>query len=198
MNIVKYLIAQSKNPEGDVGTFMLKMMDIAHENIINEAISPLVINGNNSILDIGCGSGLAIKLMVNKFNNSSITGMDISETCIRQSIKKNKEGIRKGKVKLILGDVEKIPFTNNSFDIVTAFQTHYYWFDFPKALLEIKRVLISGGIFVLSGEMSKMEYHMKEYKSSLEYEDLLKHIGFEHIQLHYKKGFMILYAQTTL
>lgn len=45
-----------------------------------------------------------------------------------------------------------MPFDDNSFDIVTAFETIYFWPDIEKCFGEVKRVLKPGGIFLIGME----------------------------------------------
>jgi ubiquinone/menaquinone biosynthesis C-methylase UbiE len=52
-----------------------------------------------------------------------------------------------GKVDIVQSDVTDLPYPNNYFDIITAFDTINFWTDFNKALFEIKRVLKEDGKF---------------------------------------------------
>ena len=40
------------------------------------------LEDGNEVLDVGCGSGRALNLMVRTFSNSSFTGYDFSEKAI--------------------------------------------------------------------------------------------------------------------
>ena len=44
-------------------------------------------------------------------------------------------------------------FQDDFFDLVTAFETYYFWTNFPDALKEIKRVLKPGGTLLLVNEL---------------------------------------------
>ncbi len=46
-------------------------------------------------------------------------------------------------------------FPDSYFDLMTAFETYYFWFDFRNGLMEIKRVLKPGGKLLLVNEMVK-------------------------------------------
>lgn len=48
-------------------------------------------NRANSILDIGCGSGIITLILAQRFENSKVTGVEISESCANQA-KSNVEG----------------------------------------------------------------------------------------------------------
>jgi ubiquinone/menaquinone biosynthesis C-methylase UbiE len=53
--------------------------------------------------------------------------------------------------------VSENPWPDNSFDIVTAFETVYFWPDFVHDLGEVRRVLKPGGIFFICNELNKPE-----------------------------------------
>ena len=53
---------------------------------------------------------------------------------------------------MLEGNVLSLPFDDDKFDIVTAFETVYFWPDIEKAFGEVKRVLKPGGIFLIGME----------------------------------------------
>ena len=57
-----------------------------------------------------------------------------------------------GKVEILEGNVESLPFNDDTFDIVTAFETVYFWPNIEKSFGEVKRVLKPGGIFMIGME----------------------------------------------
>ncbi len=102
----------------------------------------------NSILDIATGTGdLAIHLT--KTTASKIVGLDISEGMLKVGQKKIEKLHLKNTIELLLGDSEKIPFKNNSFDAVTVAFGVRNFEDLEKGLSEIYRVLKPNGTFVV-------------------------------------------------
>lgn len=53
-----------------------------------------------------------------------------------------------------MGDVKKLPFKDESIDIVTAFETIYFWNDIEECFKEIYRVLKKDGQFLICNEAS--------------------------------------------
>lgn len=94
---------------------------------------------NNKILDAGCGTGSAFYYL-KRFGN--VVGIDVSDEALR--LAKRLGTVRKG-------DVTKIPFTDNIFDIVVCLDVLYHrWVeDYRKALSEFYRVLKPGGILLI-------------------------------------------------
>ena len=96
---------------------------------------------NANILDYGCGTGSALKKVI-EFNPKKIIGIDISDI----SIQKAKETIKvtNSNVELLVDNCEKTKFNNNTFDIVygTGILHHL---DIKICLKEIHRTLKPGG-----------------------------------------------------
>jgi ubiquinone/menaquinone biosynthesis C-methylase UbiE len=53
------------------------------------------------------------------------------------------------------GTVSSLPFADNMFDFVTAFETYYFWPNLNDDLKEIKRVLKPGGTLLIVNEVYK-------------------------------------------
>jgi len=102
----------------------------------------------NSILDIATGTGdLAINLARTKA--SKIIGLDISQGMLEIGRGKiGKLGLN-NTIEMVLGDSEKIPFEDNSFDAITVAFGVRNFENLEKGLSEIYRVLKTGGTFAV-------------------------------------------------
>ena len=76
---------------------------------------------------------------------------------VKMSREINKEAIESGRCEISLGDVKSLPFKDESIDIVTAFETIYFWEDIVECFKEIYRVLKKGGQFLICNEASSKE-----------------------------------------
>ncbi|PHQ55389.1 MAG: bifunctional demethylmenaquinone methyltransferase/2-methoxy-6-polyprenyl-1,4-benzoquinol methylase UbiE [Lutibacter sp.] len=109
-----------------------------------------IIEASNpdSILDIATGTGdLAINLAQTKA--SKIIGLDISEGMLKVGRNKIKKLQLNNTIDMVLGDSEKIPFEENSFDAITVAFGVRNFENLEKGLSEIYRVLKTGGTFVV-------------------------------------------------
>ncbi|OCA82917.1 class I SAM-dependent methyltransferase [Pseudobacillus wudalianchiensis] len=184
MNLLNKLIEQAKNPDGIVGSFMLRIMNTAHTEMNKWALGNTKIGEASIVLDVGCGGGKTMQLLSNINKKGKIYGIDYSEQAVKDSIRANKIDVASGKVNIQQASVIDIPFPENFFDIITAFQTHYFWSDLETSIKEVFRVLKEDGCFLITAELYKINYHMKSYKTKEEIEQLLKNTGFAVVRIN--------------
>ena len=98
----------------------------------------------SKLLDVGCGTGYLIN-MLSKNYNAEFTGLDLSFEMINQA---NNKKIKNAT--FIEGLSDKIPFKDNTFDIVTCSQSFHHYPETDKPIQEAKRVLKQGGLYILS------------------------------------------------
>jgi len=96
---------------------------------------------NSRILDAGAGSGGTIKLL-KKAGFKNVTGIEKSDIAIDYARKRN--------ISVKKGDIEKLPFKNDSFDVVICLDVLYHQGVEPAiALKEFARVLKKEGLLYL-------------------------------------------------
>ncbi|SHG03733.1 demethylmenaquinone methyltransferase / 2-methoxy-6-polyprenyl-1,4-benzoquinol methylase [Salegentibacter echinorum] len=101
-----------------------------------------------AVLDIATGTGdLAIQMT--GIDAKKIIGLDLSEGMLAVGRKKISAKNLDGKVEMIQGDSEDLPFEENSFDAITVAFGVRNFENLEKGLSEIHRVLRPGGIFVV-------------------------------------------------
>lgn len=139
-----------RKPKGKLGNIQLKSMNKEHTPVSLWGLKHLDIKPKDIILEIGCGGGINIKRMAEKAK--MVYGVDYSIESVKLSREVNSQEICDGKVKILEGNVANLPFEDDIFDIVTAFETVYFWPDLEKCFSEVKRVLKPGGIFLIGME----------------------------------------------
>lgn len=113
-----------------------------------------------SILDIGCGNGYMLKTLREKCNDCVLTGTDLS-SMIRSS--KNKE--KDLSIRFVPAVCHKLPFEDNSFDVVIS-SLMFHWVDHLKKICtEIYRVLKPGGNFI-SSNIHPNTFHVGKWINS--------------------------------
>ncbi|WP_417354004.1 bifunctional demethylmenaquinone methyltransferase/2-methoxy-6-polyprenyl-1,4-benzoquinol methylase UbiE [Flavobacterium sp.] len=101
-----------------------------------------------TVLDIATGTG-DLAILMTQTGAKKITGLDISAGMLEVGRKKIAERKLDGKIEMVLGDSENIPFEDNSFDAITVAFGVRNFENLEKGLSEILRVLKPGGIFVI-------------------------------------------------
>ena len=96
------------------------------------------------LLDCGCGTGPMISLLHEKDSTKHYVGLDITPKMIEVAQNKNLEG-----TEWIVGDCEKLPFEDESFDVIICTNSFHHYPN-PQIFFDnVKRVLRPGGRFVL-------------------------------------------------
>lgn len=184
LNLLNKLIEQAKKPNGIIGSIMLKIMNSAHIEMNKWALEKIKIKKGSVMLDVGCGGGKTLELLSEMDASGKLYGIDYSRQAVKDSIRANKLDVSTGKVHIQQASVTDIPFPENIFDIISAFQTHYFWADIESSVKEVFRVLKKDGCFFIIAEIYKINYHMETYKTRENMELLLKKTGFNTMKFY--------------
>ena len=151
-----------------------------------------------SLLDVGCGTGFLIDTLTKQYS-AKYYGADLSDEMIRVAKEKNIEG-----AEFVVSSADRLPYPDQSFDIVTCSQSFHHYPYPEKAMQEAFRVLRSGGLYILSDTgiggiggwidnhilfklMNSGDCHTTDRKGIAE---MMERTGFEVIQSHKVKGFI--------
>jgi ubiquinone/menaquinone biosynthesis C-methylase UbiE len=96
------------------------------------------------IIELGCGVGAQIQLLLNRWPHLKITGVDISQSQISRANEFLKPHIETGQVSLYVSDGREIPFPDESFDGAFMCFVLEHSHSPLDLLKEIKRVMKSG------------------------------------------------------
>lgn len=183
------------NPQGKLGNIQLKSMNKEHTPVSLWGLKHLDIKDDDIILDIGCGGGMNVRRMAEKAKK--VFGVDYSIVSVELSREVNEEFIKNGQVEIVEGNVQSLPFEDDTFDIVTAFETVYFWPDIEKCFGEVKRVLKPGGVFLIGMESNgDNNFIMKFWKHFIDMEmytdeeiaSFLENNGFSEITAYIRDG----------
>jgi SAM-dependent methyltransferase len=106
-----------------------------------EAIRQVGIEEGSSVLDIGCGSGVFLRLAADR--GAHVSGLDASEALIEVAHERVPEA------DLRVGEMEALPFADDTFDLVTGFNSFFFAADMTAALREAGRVAKPGAAVVI-------------------------------------------------
>jgi SAM-dependent methyltransferase len=101
------------------------------------ALDALGIGEGTRMLDIGCGAGLALRLAADR--GADVSGLDAAPGLLEYARR------RVPGATIVQGELQSLPFPDQAFDAVTAFNSFQYAADPIEALREAKRVTAPGG-----------------------------------------------------
>ena len=167
------LIKNARKPVGELGHQILDRMNKSHESMARWGVSHFEIKEDDKILDIGCGGGKNIQRFAEQISDKGrVVGIDYSEVSVEKSIELNRKSIEKGNVNVLQASVSDMPFYDETFDIVTGFETIYFWPDFISDLREVNRVLKPNGLVFFCNEAVYREGKMEKYDDLVELLDM--------------------------
>ena len=143
-NMIRRYLKNARKPDGIPGWFMLRGMNGGHTPISTWGLSLVHPAQDARALDIGCGGGANITRLMRMCPRGFVDGIDYSAESVRFSRAKNAAELGK-RCEIRQGDAGTLPYGDGMFDLVTAFETVYFWSDLPKALAGVYRALKSGG-----------------------------------------------------
>ncbi|RSD26688.1 class I SAM-dependent methyltransferase [Mesobacillus subterraneus] len=176
----EFIDSQYRTPKGLIGTYIGEKMVRQHKPETLWTIELLNIQQNESVLELGCGSGYAIKLILEQNMATKAVGLDLSPTMIRSAMIRNKKAVNEEKADLVQANVKSLPFEDEQFNKVFSIHTIYFWDDLSLTLSEIFRVLKPGGSFILT---------LCDGKNDVIWDGIRKMIDEQLIPLMKNKGF---------
>jgi ubiquinone/menaquinone biosynthesis C-methylase UbiE len=117
-----------------------------NEAMRDEAIDWLDIDEEDHVLDVGCGTGFATEGLLQ--HTEHIYGLDQSPHQLSRAYEKFG---KRGSVRFHMGDAERLPFQEDSFDAVWSSGSIEYWPNPVDALRECRRVTKPGGTVLIVG-----------------------------------------------
>jgi SAM-dependent methyltransferase len=105
------------------------------------AIERLGIGAGQRVLDIGCGSGVYLRAAADR--GAEVAGLDASESLLEIA------RARVPEADLRSGDMQFLPYEDDTFDVVSGFNSFFFAGDMAAALREAGRVAKPGGTVLI-------------------------------------------------
>jgi ubiquinone/menaquinone biosynthesis C-methylase UbiE len=110
--------------------------------------------GEERILDIGCGTSRFASRVLGRFPNAEIVGMDLCCQMLRTSQGRQFKG--RDRLSLVQGDSQKLPFADDSFDLVTCSHSFHHYPNQMHVVAEMHRVLRPDGrLMIIDGDRDR-------------------------------------------
>ena len=145
--------SQFSRPSSLMGRLLLRSMNIGHGRLHQWGLKAAGIQLTDRVLDVGCGGGKAISHILEE-TRREVAGVDHSPEAVKTARSVNRAAVSSGRLRIVESSVESLPFRDGFFDVVTAFETTYFWPELQAGLTEIHRVLNRGGRLVIANEFA--------------------------------------------
>ena len=152
MGLIKRIFTNSGHPKGVIGKLMVSGMNYGHARVADWGMKHLQDIRPRVIADIGCGGGRNVSVLLAKYPNAKLFGLDHAEVSAEKAAEYNEEAIRNGRCKIMIATVNRMPFRDEVIDLATAFETVYFWPGPLESFREVYRVLTPGGTFLIVNE----------------------------------------------
>lgn len=138
-------------PAGNAGRDMILRMNREHGPLRAWGFAHIPVG--QSVLDVGCGAGAALRELSEQYPEAALTGCDISPLAVETASALNEDLVKSGRMRFLRCGVPDLPFADGAFDTAFSVESLYFWPDQVAGLREIRRVLAPGGWFMTALEM---------------------------------------------
>lgn len=117
------------------------------EATLSRTIAMMALRGNESILDVGCGTGELERRIVQVHPQQPMVGLDLTQAML---VRARAKLAAYPQLQFIEGDSQQLPFPDASFDIVVSCSALHYMRDPQRVIRECARVLRPGGRVIIT------------------------------------------------
>lgn len=143
-----------------------KGMEERHWHTAKHALAGMPVEPNDTVLDLGSGSGYALRAIADTTPIARGYGLDGSPEMVR-----NAREYTRGQydtLGFLVGDFGSLPFADDSIDHVFSMEAFYYASDPHHTLREVARVLRPGGTFHCAVNYYEENVHSHDWQANIE------------------------------
>ena len=118
-------------------------MEDRHWHTAKHALAKMPVESGDRVLDLGTGSGYALRALRETAKTGLSVGLDGSKSMVHNA----REYTDEPEIGYVQADSHQLPFPDGAFDHVWSMEAFYYAQEPVAVLREIKRVLRPGGTF---------------------------------------------------
>jgi arsenite methyltransferase len=142
--LLDVLVPQLARPHGVLGQFVASALNRGNRVINLHVLGALDLMPGERVLELGFGGGVGLAMALAHEPEVQLSGVDISPEMLARC-----ERRFGAKVQLAQAGVEALPQADSSVDKLFGVNVSYFWPHMERALAELRRVLVPGGLLVL-------------------------------------------------
>lgn len=141
-------------------------MEDRHWSTAKHALAQMPVEEGDRVLDLGTGSGYALRALRETQNAGHSVGLDGSPEMVRNAKQYTDDDL----IEYVGGDFHNLPFKTDSFDHVWSMEAFYYADDPLHVIEEIRRLLCPGGTFYCAVNFFEESEHTHEWQERISVE----------------------------
>jgi len=179
-----------RKPSGWLGKLLYRN-PIGHYGFFRVAFGRLQLQPEDIFLEIGCGGGALLDMVLQTVQQAC--GIDHSPDMVELARQKNGKALSEGRVEIIQGDAEALPWAENHFTCAAGVEVLYFIENPRRVSEELCRVLKPGGrLALVTGAQPKSALANLVYGLWLRYlrfhpddelASMLRQAGFQTVQV---------------
>ncbi|MFC4559921.1 class I SAM-dependent methyltransferase [Virgibacillus kekensis] len=144
------MYSQFARPQGLPGWIAGWYMSRENREINKWTIDFLNVQDGEHVLEIGFGSGKALKYILQQADEVRLTGVDVSEVMVYQTLRRLNKHLINSEILLMEGQADKLPLLSQKVDKVLVINNVTFWETPVKTLRNIYSQMTEGGKIALT------------------------------------------------
>lgn len=138
-------------------------MEDRHWHTAKHALARMPVEAGETVLDLGTGSGYALRALRETRDAGRSVGLDASGEMVRNARSYTDDD----RLEFLRGDFGHLPFPDDSVDHVWSMEAFYYARDPDAVLRELRRILRPGGTFFCAVNFFAESVHTHEWQETV-------------------------------
>ncbi|MEE8807411.1 MAG: class I SAM-dependent methyltransferase [Lactimicrobium sp.] len=135
--------------DGRPGTMSLYLQDASQKQLRKWSLSLLAKRNPENLLEIGLGTGASLQAMLKQWPASHAIAIDHASQPVTMAARSNADAIKQGRCIVMEGEACHLPFPDDTFDLIIAFDSISSWRDLNNSVQDIYSELVKGGCFAI-------------------------------------------------